>query len=324
MNILNWNIRGMNSPRKRLALKDYLQKYQVDIVAIQETKKEEFTNRFLRSLSPRLDLWIHLPSSGASGGILFGGDSNKIEIQSHSIHQFCLDVHFFNKIDRTEWQYTIVYGPTRRHLKKELWKELNTIRQGHTKFWVISGDFNALRTPQDKSGSNFDMPISNMFNQFINQHFLVEHTLNTRKYTWSNGTHFALLDRIFTTVDWDQKYPHSVIQDLCKNGSDHCPLLMQVIGTPFLAEHHFKFDPLWLEQDDFRQFIVKWWHAYPLDRQNIVHSWHQKMGYMRRKIRGWAKNFYGKKKKEKYQLLDRLHILEIIRELREFTLSESS
>ena len=49
MNILNWNIRGMNSPRKRLALADFLQKYQIDLVAIQETKKEEFSNRMLRS-----------------------------------------------------------------------------------------------------------------------------------------------------------------------------------------------------------------------------------------------------------------------------------
>ena len=120
MNILNWNIRGMNSPRKRLALADFLQKYQIDLVAIQETKKEEFSNRMLRSLSSRLDIWIYAPSIGSSGGILFGGDSNKIEIHSYSIHQFCLDIHLINKVDQSEWQFTIVYGPTKKQLKKHL------------------------------------------------------------------------------------------------------------------------------------------------------------------------------------------------------------
>lgn len=39
----------MNSPRKRLALIDYIHKYQVDLIAIQEIKKEEFSTRILRS-----------------------------------------------------------------------------------------------------------------------------------------------------------------------------------------------------------------------------------------------------------------------------------
>ena len=93
MNILNWNIRGMNSPRKRQALSDYIVQYKVDIIAIQETKIEDFNNRILRALAPQFDLWIFLPSIGRSGGILFGGDSNKIDILSHSLHTYCLDIH---------------------------------------------------------------------------------------------------------------------------------------------------------------------------------------------------------------------------------------
>lgn len=101
MNILNWNIRGMNSFRKRHALRDYITKHQIDMIAIQETKKEQFSNRTLRGLSTKLDIWIYLPSVGRSGGILFGGDSNKVEIISHSSHKFCLDIHFLNKADQT-------------------------------------------------------------------------------------------------------------------------------------------------------------------------------------------------------------------------------
>lgn len=164
MKILNWNICGMNALRKRQALTDYIAKYQIDIVAIQETKKESFSNRILRSLSHNIDNWIFVPSVGRSGGILFRVDSSKIDITQHSTHSFCLDVHLTNKIDQTQWQYTIVYGPTIRSKKKELWKELDSLRNNSQSLWIISGDFNAIRTHQEKSGPNFDIHISSMFN----------------------------------------------------------------------------------------------------------------------------------------------------------------
>lgn len=116
-------------------------------------------------------------------GFSLGGDSNKIDIVSHSLHQFCIDVHLINKVDQSAWQYTIVYGPTLRSLKKALWIELDSLRLGVTKHWLISGDFNVIRTHQEKSGHNFDVKISRMFNNFINKHNLVEHHLQTRKFT---------------------------------------------------------------------------------------------------------------------------------------------
>lgn len=39
LHILNWNIRGMNSTRKRQILHDMLVVNKIDIVVIQESKK---------------------------------------------------------------------------------------------------------------------------------------------------------------------------------------------------------------------------------------------------------------------------------------------
>lgn len=66
MNILNWNVRGLNSSRSRQLLRDLLIDNRIDVVAIQETKKESFTNRCLKGLSTRLDNWVWLPSVGRS------------------------------------------------------------------------------------------------------------------------------------------------------------------------------------------------------------------------------------------------------------------
>lgn len=316
MNILNWNIRGMNASRKRQALSDYIDKYHIDMVAIQETKKEDFSNRILRSLSSKIDNWVFVPSVGRSGGILFGVDSSKIEIQSHSCHTFCLDVHLTNKVDQTHWQYTIVYGPTIRSKKREFWTELDQIRHGSHKLWIISGDFNAIRYLHEKSGCNFDIPISKMFNQFIHRHNLVEHKLHNRKYTWSNGTNFALLDRYFTSLDWDNQYPSSYVTDLSKNSSYHCPIVMHIDSSVPIHQTQFRLDPLWFDQEEFCRLVIKWWQEDPLRLNNVADSWNQKLGRLRRKIKGWAKNFYGAKKREKVQILDRLNELDILRESR--------
>lgn len=273
MNILNWNIRGMNSPRKRQALSDYIRHYQVDMIAIQETKKDTFSDRILRNIAPRFDIWIYLPSHGASGGILFGGDSNKIEITQHSLHQFCIDIHLINKLDQNAWQFTIVYGPTIRSLKKALWIELDSLRIGMTKHWLLCGDFNVIRNHQEKSGPNFDIKISKMFNNFINRHNLVEHKLQTRRFTWASGVNFALLDRYFSNMGWDLQYPNSSVLDLSKNGSDHCPLLMQLNSSTHSHPPLFRFDPLWLEQEDFCNLIVKWWTEFKQKGLDIAKYW---------------------------------------------------
>lgn len=296
MKVLNWNIRGMNSCRKRKALNDIITSHQIDIIAIQETKKSDFSSRILSSISSKLDIWHFLPSQGSSGGILFGGDSNKVRIVSISLHTFCMDVHVENKLDSVIWQLTIVYGPVKRKLKSLFWAELDLVRQGQSLPWILCGDFNALRSIKDKSGSHLDISISRSFNSFINRHNLVEHQLPNRKFTWSNGHQFALLDRFFTSLDWDQLYPSSIITDLGKNGSDHCPIILQVSQTPNFSPHQFRFDPLWLEQADFVQLLPQWWGEHQLSLPDIANSWHKKLGHVRRKIKGWAKNHYGQKK----------------------------
>lgn len=55
MNILNWNVRGIDAPRKRQILEDLISKHHIDLIAIQETKKENFNHRIMRSISIKFD-----------------------------------------------------------------------------------------------------------------------------------------------------------------------------------------------------------------------------------------------------------------------------
>lgn len=111
-------------------------------MAIKETKKEDFSTRCLNSISTRIDVWHWLPSIGRSGEILFGCDSNKVKILTHTLHIFCVDVVLENKLDNNTWQLIVAYGPVIRNLKQIFWDELNSIRNRSLDLWFICGDFN--------------------------------------------------------------------------------------------------------------------------------------------------------------------------------------
>jgi exonuclease III len=55
MKIFNYNARGLGLPEKRRFIREQLNTDHVDILCIQETKKDSFSPQFLRSLSGKFD-----------------------------------------------------------------------------------------------------------------------------------------------------------------------------------------------------------------------------------------------------------------------------
>lgn len=76
-NILNWNIRGINSDDKCNAVKEKIDESSCAVFCIQETKRDHFDHSFIRKLAPkRFNKYAFSPSDGASGGILMGWNSS--------------------------------------------------------------------------------------------------------------------------------------------------------------------------------------------------------------------------------------------------------
>lgn len=207
MKVLNWNARGLNAPKKRRILRDLINDNSVDLIVIQETKKEAFTFKTLKSISSRFDQWIWVPSQGRSGGILVGCDSNICVIESSKSINYSVNVFLQHRHDRCTWMLTVVYAPVARHLKNAFWQELKTSRRGRTELWLLCEDFNAIRARHEKSGSNFDIKLSGKFNDFVDDHHLVELKLPHKRFTWASGRNRALLDRYLVSLVWLDQYP---------------------------------------------------------------------------------------------------------------------
>jgi exonuclease III len=308
----------MNSHHKRNILHDLVIDNKIDLLTVQETKKKEFSTRMLKVVSSKLNVWIQLPSVGLSGGIVVGCDSAKFMIERSILGKFSVTLMIKNRFDNVNWTFTTVYGPVDTSVKEQFWQELRDIKAISYAAWLICGDFNAIRFRNEKSGPRFNVRASSTFNKFLDDYNLIEYELFSRKFTWSNGRQSALLDRFICSMQWDSLYAKCVVQDLASYGSDHCPLVLHTNMKNLHTAIIFRFDNLWLDIPEFQDLVIKWWQDFKLSG-DIAKEWHEKMKYMRRKMKGWSKNFFAEKKKRKQIALNTLHHLDRIKDYRELS-----
>ena len=91
MNAIFWNVRGISAAGRKPLIIDTLAKTHADVIGFQETKKEEFSPSYLKSLIGHRDFaWHHLPATGTAGGILVGVEQDVFEVISWShLNVFC-------------------------------------------------------------------------------------------------------------------------------------------------------------------------------------------------------------------------------------------
>lgn len=110
--------------------------------------------------------------------------------------------------------------------------------------WIILGDFNLYRHPEDRNRDGADVNDMFLFNSTICHLGLTKIALQGRKYTWSNMQHAPLLQRldwVFTSSNWALSYLETTCKALAMEVSDHCPLVV-AISTNIPKTSIFRFE----------------------------------------------------------------------------------
>lgn len=200
--ILNWNVRGINSDKKWNSVKDKIVESKSEIICLQETKRENFDNNFIRNICPpTFDSFVFLPSIGASGGILVAWMGFAFQGQLVFSNTYAISVEFTSLLNNDSWILTTVYAPCTPVGKKEFLEWFREIQMPPEIDWIIVGDFNLIRKPEDRNRDGADPNEMFLFNEAINKLDLIELPLHGRQFTWTN-----------------KQFPHS-LRDLI--GSSH-------------------------------------------------------------------------------------------------------
>ena len=297
-----WNCNGFADHKKYRFLSDLTKEKNLDFIALSETGRANFPQSTLDNICAGRDfLWHCMAPRGRSGGIMLGINSLIFYIGQIEEGDFFIRFKLRHKEVDFKFNLISVYGPAQLDLKMQFLSELVRVCSKDTLPIVIGGDFNIIRSPDEKNNENYSDRWSFLFNAVIDTLNLRELELTGRKFTWANRVQnqtFEKLDRILVCMDFKSKYPLSTVVALSRDISDHTPLLFSTNSPSSAYQPQFKFELGWLLRDGFCDMVRDVWlsvivEGSPLERRQA------KIRRLRQYLRGWAKNVSGAYKKEK-------------------------
>jgi exonuclease III len=173
MRFMFWNIRGFGNPARRRQIREYIREEKLDAIGLQETIKEEFSNKDLNDIVGGLQFrWFWQSAKGHSGGILMGVREEFLEIEDHEIGEYFISLVVRHRTINFRWEIMIVYGHAQHDKSRDFIAELSRKCMTVTLPVVMGGDFNLIRQASEKNNDNINQGMVDMFNMFIDLHQL--------------------------------------------------------------------------------------------------------------------------------------------------------
>lgn len=226
---LCWNVRGLNKPEKLKAVGQLIRDTHADLVGFSESKKDSFSNFQLSIIDHQNNFsWHWLPANGTAGGVLVGIKQDLFDVVSVDILGFSVACLIKDKKTRITWRFIAVYGSAYDDFKLDFINELHNTMDAWVGPTIIGGDFNLVRSSEEKNTGVVNYHWVNLFNDWVNKYGLIELKNSGRKYTWANNQDnlvMANIDKVFMSTCWEAMFPSVQLKALPRVGSDHTPLV---------------------------------------------------------------------------------------------------
>lgn len=152
---------------------------------------------------------------------------------------FSLSCFFLTATDAHPFAVTNVYAPCNVGSHPMFFAELASIAGQCACPWLVLGDFNIARAPEDKNNDRFDVASTTLFNDTIDALLLQELLLLDRRFTWSNlhdAPTLICLNCTFINVAWGATLYNSTLHSLPRPMSDHVLLLVTVSSSTLVSQ----------------------------------------------------------------------------------------
>ncbi|XP_070056687.1 uncharacterized protein [Nicotiana tomentosiformis] len=153
-----------------------------------------------------------------------------------------------------------IYGLHTLEDRRYLWRDLADINIRQQGPWLIMGDYNAIRSEEDRLIGNLVQELEvRDFNSFIDDTALVEMRTNGRNFTWTNGHTYSKIDRALVNTEWMLKMPYLEVWVMDLGCSDHSPLNVSFEDNEEKVPKPFKFLNHLVEHKDFLALVSGAW-----------------------------------------------------------------
>ncbi|XP_071738762.1 uncharacterized protein [Rutidosis leptorrhynchoides] len=229
-----------------------------DIAIIQETKCNWVNDNWVESIWGSSSFnYIQKPKVGKSGGLLVIWDPLVFFVNEAVEKQYFLAIKGRWKGKSMDTIIVNVYGPHKDVGKRKFWEDLDNLMNCSDVEWVIGGDFNEVRSDEERQNCVFNEHRAAMFNTFIENRCLVEIPLLGRKFTRisDNGLKFSKLDRFLVSENFIISWGDVSAIALDRRTSDHSPIILRDKNEDF-GPKPFKFFDIWLQCPEVEPMII--------------------------------------------------------------------
>lgn len=156
--------------------------------------------------------------------------------------------------------------------------------------WNLAGDFNLIRSPENRNVSGANVNNKLLFNDLIQHLDLVDVPFHGQNYTWSNMQDTPLLEKldwVFTSSSWTLSYPNTLVQTLGRPTSDHCPFVIK-IGTSIPKSNVFRFENFWVTCPSLLDVVSLHWESTPF-YANAAKTLNGKFKQVRKGLKKWSR-----------------------------------
>ncbi|GJR29057.1 RNA-directed DNA polymerase, eukaryota [Tanacetum coccineum] len=246
---------------------------EVNFLALQETKMEAVDCFCIKQCWGNLSFeYVCGPSVGNSGGILCVWDPSMFRKLNSTVSDYFVAIQGVWIPNARKCLIISIYAPQEISEKKMLWNYLNHVIENWSGETIIMGDFNEVRSKEERFGSVFNIHGAAAFNSFIASGGLMEVPLGGCSFTWchKSGQKMSRLDRFLISEGLLGTCPNISAITLDRYLSDHRPILLREVCVDY--------GPI-----PFRIFL-------------------KKLKCLKEKIRGWAKEKKESSKSQKTKL----------------------
>ena len=294
LNLLIWNVRGLNNPARRLRIRVVVAANSASFVCFQESKLSAVSLSLVQDACGMYFMdFVYSPADGTRGGLLIAWNGDLFHASNPYICPNWVSVDCVVRSSGAEFHLFAVYGP---QLEAEKFRFLTELQQLVPSDYpcIICGDFNLIAAADEKSSANVNRRTMAAFRRFINELQLLDLYLHGRRYTWSNEQAAAVmvkLDRVLYSAEWNDLFPGCLLQALSSDISYHYPMLLS-LDTNFVHCRHFRFENRWVQLEGFMESVAESWAA-PVNHSDAFVRSRCKLSRLGKHLKSWSARLIG-------------------------------
>ncbi|GJS20249.1 RNA-directed DNA polymerase, eukaryota [Tanacetum coccineum] len=235
--------------------------------------------------------FVYSDSLGSSGGILCIWEETFFRKEHVTISDYFVAIYGSWIPNKTKILLVAIYAPQDPKYRRFLWDYISILLSRWNGEVILMGDFNEVRSSDERRGSCFNSFNARIFDNFISSSSLVDVKMEGYSFTWSHpsANKMSKLDRFLVSDGVISLFPSITAFCLDRHLSDHRPILLCEVRLDF-GPVPFRMYHSWFRFVGFDDMVVQTWGSLSFSDRNGMIRFKKKLQELKKTMRVWIKD----------------------------------